>query len=512
MNKLIVFLLLLVGLAVNAAPIQQNRYTTNLDSATINGSNLTNVFSTNGVVVFPNFAAIATTKPTMIGQIGIQINGGGGWPVYVANSLTTGDWISRYVIGESLTIGTPLAMPMNNNGGYAFNVTVNGNIGNQNNGLGQGTNAQSVGQMRNMSAWGGSGFFGSEVTNSGAASSVVDDNAVFFGWINDNAGDALFGGNAAVVLDPGRRFLVGGPINVGSESGLPNHELMEWDQTSGVTAFNTLQQGNNNWRQAGATYGLFINKLNVARGASFVSPSNYYAGGNYYLGTNNNFPLTDSTGLLGTAFDRGVDIRLDNGNVNATNYFAVGNNTGTLGYKFVDQSGMTTKANGNVLFNTSGPTLVYTLLSTAIRFEGNTFKLLWGPGGATDTGISRLSSGVVKIEDGSGNNRDLIDRNTMTQVLTAGTILSTNGIGSSFNNLAAPTTISVTASPFTFTAPAGFNIEVYIGGGIVTAISKNATVIATGLTLTGLTTIGVQPGETITVTYTSAPTMKYSSF
>lgn len=95
---------------------------------------------------------------------------------------------------------------------------------------------------------------------------------------------------------------------------------------------------------------------------------------------------------------------------------------------------------------------------------------------------------------------------------TIGTITSTNGYLSLKSNAAAPTSITVTASPFTFTAPAGANIQVYIGAGIVSAISKNSTSLASGLTMTGITAINLQAGETITVTYSSAPTMKYSFF
>jgi hypothetical protein len=50
---------------------------------------------------------------------------------------------------------------------------------------------------------------------------------------------------------------------------------------------------------------------------------------------------------------------------------------------------------------------------------------------------------------------------------------------------------------------------VYISGGIVTAISINSTSIASGLTLTSLTPIPLQAGETVTVTYSSAPAMYY---
>lgn len=92
----------------------------------------------------------------------------------------------------------------------------------------------------------------------------------------------------------------------------------------------------------------------------------------------------------------------------------------------------------------------------------------------------------------------------------AQTIITTNGVASLKSNGAAPTSISVTASPFTFTAPAGVNIQVYIDGGTGTFIAKNGTTIFTSLL--GGHTVGLQAGETVSITYTVAPTMSYSFF
>lgn len=83
------------------------------------------------------------------------------------------------------------------------------------------------------------------------------------------------------------------------------------------------------------------------------------------------------------------------------------------------------------------------------------------------------------------------------------------GFSSAAGNLAGPTVITVTGSPFTYTATGVVNMIVYISGGIVTAISINGTSIGSGLTLTSLTTIPLQAGETVTVAYSSAPTMYY---
>jgi hypothetical protein len=94
--------------------------------------------------------------------------------------------------------------------------------------------------------------------------------------------------------------------------------------------------------------------------------------------------------------------------------------------------------------------------------------------------------------------------------LVASNRVTTNGGFASLKlNTAAPNTITVGASPFTFTCPAQYNVEVTIGGGIVTALSVNGSSVASGLTLTGVSSFDIQTNETLTVTYSSTPTMKW---
>jgi hypothetical protein len=70
-------------------------------------------------------------------------------------------------------------------------------------------------------------------------------------------------------------------------------------------------------------------------------------------------------------------------------------------------------------------------------------------------------------------------------------------------------TISVGASPFTWTNPESVPVMVYVSVGTVTDISvipDGVTVLATGL-LGGQ--YHLNPGQAIKVTYAVAPTMKY---
>lgn len=64
--------------------------------------------------------------------------------------------------------------------------------------------------------------------------------------------------------------------------------------------------------------------------------------------------------------------------------------------------------------------------------------------------------------------------------------------------------VTVGASPWTYTNTNGFPVEVIVGGGTVSAVSKNGTSL-TGVT-SGTFTIG--GGETLTITYSAAPTVR----
>ena len=83
------------------------------------------------------------------------------------------------------------------------------------------------------------------------------------------------------------------------------------------------------------------------------------------------------------------------------------------------------------------------------------------------------------------------------------------GLGSYAQNGQTSSIVSVTSSPFSFTNGQSYSVFVYIGAGVVNTISVNGGSLAAGLTLTGLTTVGLQSGEYITITYTVAPTMKW---
>jgi hypothetical protein len=69
-----------------------------------------------------------------------------------------------------------------------------------------------------------------------------------------------------------------------------------------------------------------------------------------------------------------------------------------------------------------------------------------------------------------------------------------------------PFSIAAGASPFTWTNALGVRVLIVVSGGIVTAISITRLGISTSLGLTSGSFI-LDPGDSITVTYTAAPSM-----
>ena len=75
--------------------------------------------------------------------------------------------------------------------------------------------------------------------------------------------------------------------------------------------------------------------------------------------------------------------------------------------------------------------------------------------------------------------------------------------------LGQPTDITVGASPFTFTNPETWPIEVYSNGTITLLELQLGNAAFKGVSLL-LTTFKLNPGDSVRVTYVVAPTMMYN--
>ena len=99
-----------------------------------------------------------------------------------------------------------------------------------------------------------------------------------------------------------------------------------------------------------------------------------------------------------------------------------------------------------------------------------------------------------------------------TNATVEGWLQFTNGAGSKMSNTLAAASISVGSSPFSWTNNILQNVTVYVGGGIVTAISINGSSLATGLTMAGVSSFLLQTNESVTVSYTSSPNIFWKPF
>lgn len=101
-----------------------------------------------------------------------------------------------------------------------------------------------------------------------------------------------------------------------------------------------------------------------------------------------------------------------------------------------------------------------------------------------------------------------------TNLIVRGTITATNGVASYRSNSIAPTTITFPATTVNWTNPISTSIQLYIDntGVTGTAIKKNGGTI--GVPLIGsMVTIGLQPNEYFSVTYTAGtPVGSWSPF
>jgi hypothetical protein len=122
------------------------------------------------------------------------------------------------------------------------------------------------------------------------------------------------------------------------------------------------------------------------------------------------------------------------------------------------------------------------------NLQGGNVVLLGGAGDGTGTTGALLTS-TGTLDDGKGN------------MLVAGSLQTGSDAGAP-----APSTITVTASPFSY-SPAQYNEQVFISGGIISGITFN------GISIAATTSnVILRAGDTLVVTYSGAPTMHTRAF
>lgn len=122
--------------------------------------------------------------------------------------------------------------------------------------------------------------------------------------------------------------------------------------------------------------------------------------------------------------------------------------------------------------------------------------------GNTNAAIN-LSSGVTNVNivgnDLTGNGSGLVDNTgAITKVIK----------GNLGYNPIASTSITVTASPFTYTNNTGDTVNVFVTGGTVSSVTLGGNTVAAATN----TVVPVPQGASVVVTYSSAPTMTYIGY
>lgn len=140
---------------------------------------------------------------------------------------------------------------------------------------------------------------------------------------------------------------------------------------------------------------------------------------------------------------------------------------------------------------TSGAFETYNFGTTTYNFGFDSGYLLIQTVGAP---LPALDTGIIYQYNG-----------TNVAILYGTGVLSISGIKTSAS---ASSSVSVGASPFTYTNSSSSNQQVFIQGGTVSAISFNPNGVS-GISLSGLTDniLTMRPNDTLTITYTSAPTI-----
>jgi len=157
-------------------------------------------------------------------------------------------------------------------------------------------------------------------------------------------------------------------------------------------------------------------------------------------------------------------------------------------------------AGAEIQFNNGSGILAHMLFSGepifqvpgAIQANGNTLDLPFGSGGF------QLCNGNM-YGSPAGD-------------LACASHLSTNGFTSLAGRGAAPTAITVGASPFAYTYSGTNNATVYVNNpvGVGSNVKLNGTTLFAGTATVQITaTVNVQPGDVVTVTYTSTPLMSF---
>ena len=139
----------------------------------------------------------------------------------------------------------------------------------------------------------------------------------------------------------------------------------------------------------------------------------------------------------------------------------------------------------------------------------NIFSIDTGIGGVSnDNFIGFRQNGATKMQAGCDTSYNFVVINSSGTTIFTVTPSGIAKLAGVATTAGAATTVSVGASPYTYTNSSVSNQQIFVQGGTVSAISFNPNG-GTGIALSGLTdnVITLRPNDTLTITYTAAPTV-----
>ena len=234
-----------------------------------------------------------------------------------------------------------------------------------------------------------------------------------------------------------------------------------------------------------------------------------------YTGTETNNTVLGA--VFGVSGESNV-IRI--GNFNGTLLYGVETNTLATDYLLVNGNIQTPYSNNLIMNPIASTSTTTTENSGYIDLLGSS----WNGTASIPSGmrlytlVSATSTDIYFALNNNGTLTDIFHYNSQYNAINllalsiGANYINVSGKGNfssilTDSNGTAPTSLTVGASPFTYTNSTSTNILMYIGGGVVTAIAINGVTVVSDVTLTTLIPLYLKYNDYVTITYTTAPTI-----
>lgn len=497
-----------------------------------NGSGLTSLPIVGTAVTTNSSPYSLVINSTGGGGGGIATSGGIGTNTYLTNATLSSSISTNTILSGTTAIGTggnsgsislsgvnfninqlgsapSGVLNLGANGGV--NITSNSVLSGNGFGLTNLAEANIVNLFNGTNTWTGTNTFTNIVIATNAGNNITGTNIPVL-----NASNSFSGANNTF-----NQVTVTNSVNITNSITAPQINFKAGNppgNMEGSGQMNFSQGTTNTWIVEDRTFGTaggffyFFNGLaNVAQLKLWSNGNTFISGdltnGGVYYGNGGGLTNLQSSQLVGQqppGTESTNDTLLNSNNIltgtnSFTNRVSVSNSTGT---NIVYPTGFITTVGGTAILTVTNGTT--TVAASGLITESGGFNMAY-VGSQTQGRLPGWAGGTT----GQLTNTSLSASGST--ITNTGLIVSSSSFASYSSNKLAPLAISFPATTVPWTNTNSFNVEVYINNPTVTGtgITKNGTTIFTSVT--GDCTIGLQPGETFSETYTvGTPTATYS--